>query len=117
MITAKAVVDAGICLKRLDIDGHSEYAEAGEDIICSAVSILTRTAGRILLSHLKNNCESVSGERGSFKLTVSKIPEGKREWMKGITEFLLNGLSDLERDYSAFIKLEITINEEINHES
>ena len=117
MITANAVVDAGICLVNLDVNGHAGYREAGVDIVCSAVSILARTIGRILLFELKNNCESTSGERGSLKLKVYKIPDGKREWMKGVTEFLLKGLSDLEKDYPAFIKFEITINEEISHES
>ncbi len=117
MITANAVVDAERCLVLLDINGHAEFDKSGEDILCSAVSILTRTAGRMLLSELDVNCDTVSEKKGSFKLVVSLVPDGKREWMRGVTEFLLHGLSDLEKDYSAFIKLEITYNEVIIHES
>lgn len=117
MITAKAVIDNRSCLVELDVSGHAEFSKAGEDIVCSAVSVLTRTAGRILFSRLGESCSAVSNEKGSFKLKVFKIPDGRREWMKGITEFLLNGLSDLEKDYSAFVKFEITNNEEINHGS
>jgi uncharacterized protein len=117
MITAVAVVDYSSCLVELDVSGHADFSKPGEDIVCSAVSVLTRTAGRILLSRIGECCHTASDEKGSFKLIVSKIPDGRREWMKGITEFLLNGLSDLEKDYSAFVNLEITINEEINHGS
>ena len=112
MITANAVVDAGRCLVELDVNGHAEFNKTGEDIICSAVSILTRTTGRMVLSQLHEYCESSSDEKGTFRVKIRKIPDGKRDWMKGVTEFLLNGLSDLNEDYPAYIKLEITINEE-----
>ena len=107
MITAVAVVDARLCLVDLDVNGHADFADSGRDIVCSAVSVLIRTAGRILLSQLGNDCEVKSDEKGSFKLIVLKIPDGKQDWMIGITEFLLNGLSDLKKDYPAFVKLEI----------
>ena len=112
MITAAAVVDDRLCLVRLDIDGHAGFADSGSDIVCSAVSVLVRTAGRLLLSQLNNDCDFDSDGKGSFKLMVLKISDGKRDWMSGITEFLLNGLSDLEKDYPAFVKLEITMDEE-----
>ena len=117
MITAVAVVDARLCLVELDVNGHADFADSGRDIVCSAVSILIRTASRILLSQLGKDCEYKSDGKGSFKLIVSKIPDGKQDWMIGLTEFLLNGLSDLEKDYPAFVKFDITINEEINHGS
>jgi len=117
MITAKAVVDDRSCLVFLDVNGHAGYGKRGYDIVCSAVTVLSRTAGRILISRLKDNCTFESGEKGSFKLEVLKVDEGKREWMEGITEFLLNGLSDLVREYPACIKLEIISNEEMIHGS
>ncbi|MBI9098177.1 MAG: ribosomal-processing cysteine protease Prp [Spirochaetaceae bacterium] len=112
MISAAAVIDDSLCLVELDVNGHADFAERGSDIVCSAVSVLVRTAGRIVLSQLLNGCEYESDGKGSFQLKLVKIPDGKQEWMRGITEFLLNGLSDLEKDYPAFVKLEITINEE-----
>ena len=112
MITATAVVDTDLCLVELGVNGHAEYSKSGTDIVCSAVSVLTRTAGRTLLSRLKEKCDFVSNGKGSFELKVLEIPNGRREWMKGITEYLLNGLSDLEKDYPALVKLEITNNEE-----
>ena len=112
MITAAAVVDDRLCLVLLDVNGHADFAESGRDIVCSAVSVLVRTAGRILLSQLNNNCEYESDGKGSFRLKVLKATEGKRDWIRGITDFLLNGLSDLEKDFPAFVKLEITMDEE-----
>jgi len=112
MITAVAVVDASSCLIDLDVNGHAEFSHSGEDLVCSAVTVLVRTAGRVILSRFGENCAYASDGKGSFRLKVSKIPDGRREWMIGITEYLLNGLSDLEKDYPAFVKLEITINEE-----
>lgn len=112
MITAVAVVDARMCLVKLDVNGHAGFADSDSDIVCSAVSVLVRTASRIILSQLKDCCEFESDGKGSFKLLVLKISDGKWRWMSGITEFLLNGLSDLEKDYPAFVKLEITMDEE-----
>jgi uncharacterized protein YsxB (DUF464 family) len=112
MITATAVVDTDLCLVQLDVNGHAEYSKTGTDIVCSAVSVLTRTAGRILLSRLEEKCDFVSNGKGSFELNVLEVPYGRREWMMGITEYLLNGLSDLEKEFPAQVKLEITNNEE-----
>ena len=109
MIAVKAVLDRGECLSELDVRGHAEFNEAGRDILCSAVTILTRTAGRLFLSHLHENCDVSSVGRGSFSLKIWQISDERRDWAKGITEFLLSGLSDIERDYPAYIELEITI--------
>lgn len=117
MITAAAVVDSSSRLVKLDVDGHAGYGAEGYDIVCSAVTVLVRTAGRILLSQPERICDFESAERGSFKLYVYGTDEGKRDWMRGITDFLLNGLSDLEREYPACIKIEITIDEEMIHGS
>lgn len=112
MITARAVVDSRSCLVDLDVNGHAGYGQKGYDIVCSAVTVLSRTAGRILISRFRESCTFESGERGSFRLRVLEIDEGKRDWTRGITEFLLNGLSDLEREYPACIRFEIISNEE-----
>jgi uncharacterized protein YsxB (DUF464 family) len=117
MITARAAIDRHSCLVDLDVNGHAGYGEKGYDIVCSAVTVLSRTAGRILISQFNKNCTFESAERGSFKLKLGKIDEGKREWTEGVTEFLLNGLSDLEKEYPACIKLEIISNEEMIHGS
>lgn len=117
MITARAVIDSHSCLIDLDVNGHAGYGEKGFDIVCSAVTVLSRTAGRVLISQFNKNCMFESAGRGSFKLRLGKIGKGKREWTEGITEFLLKGLSDLEKEYPACIKLEIISNEGIIHGS
>ena len=117
MVTARAVIDDRLCLVELDVEGHAGFSGAGEDLVCSSVSVLTRTAGRVILSQLKEYCGIRTGGKGSLDLKIFEIPEEKRGWMKGVTEFLLKGLSDLETDYPAFVKLEITINEEMIHGS
>lgn len=80
----------------ITVNGHAKYAEAGKDIICSAVSVLTQNLIRsvealtddsvdyeILPGHIKINYEDLS-EKGqllvdSFFIGISEIVQAYGE--------------------------------------
>ena len=80
----------------ITVDGHANYAEAGKDIICSAVSVLTQNLIRsfetltddsvdyeILSGHININYENLS-EKGqllvdSFFIGISEIVQAYGE--------------------------------------
>ncbi len=89
------------------VSGHSGYAEAGSDIICAAVSILTCTC----VNALESVCglvPRITENRGgllSFRLPKRTAEENaKAQILMGA---LRQGLSDLAETYPQYVKLTI----------
>jgi uncharacterized protein YsxB (DUF464 family) len=62
-------------ITRFSVSGHAGYAEAGEDIVCAAVSALTLNA--------VNSCEKLLGIRLSYEddgdMLVCDVPRTERD--------------------------------------
>ncbi|ANQ53952.1 ribosomal protein [Thermosipho sp. 1063] len=86
------------------ITGHAMYEEKGKDIICAAVSTVSQHTARFL---------EKQGAKATIKdgyLMVEKIPndEISQIFVKELTETLL----DLSLQFSKFIKMEVTNDED-----
>lgn len=81
--------------------GHAGYAEAGSDIVCAAVSILTTTCANAL--------ESVAGLKPRVKVRAGKmaveISPGSGRDAQVIFQTLRQGLRDLQDEYSQYLLL------------
>lgn len=88
-----------------DAEGHTGYADAGEDIVCAAVSAVTQTAVIGITELIKAPCalEIVDGE---LHLMLDRSVKGdllkKAELILGT---MLLGLRSIENDYSDYLKL------------
>lgn len=88
-----------------DAVGHTGYADAGEDIVCAAVSAITQTAAAGITELIKAPCalEIVDGE---LHLMLESSVEGelldKAELILGT---MLLGLRSIETDYSDYLKV------------
>jgi hypothetical protein len=87
--------------------GHAGAGRKGEDIVCAAVTALLRTAAKVLAGEPGLKVGGASPEPGVMSLALEPPPEGKREWVRGVTETLLRGLTDLDAEYPGRLKLEI----------
>ena len=92
--------------------GHAGFAEAGSDIVCAAVSILTTTCANAL--------ESVAGLTPKVKAAPGKmilaLPEGGGHDAQVILKTMRQGLSDLQDAYPDYLLLkENEALEETNH--
>ncbi len=89
----------GVC-----VDGHSGYAEAGEDIVCAGISALTL--------NFINSVEQLTEEKftlqenqstGRINFRFVKTPDRDAQlFMKS----LVLGLEALEKEYTDFISLD-----------
>ncbi len=97
-------------LRRFDAKGHAG-ADLGRNIACAAATILLRTAGRectargIVASGSK-------GEPGEMAMVLVDSREGHQEWLRGVTDFLVRGMSDLQRDFPDEIALRVETTED-----
>ncbi|MDR2551746.1 MAG: ribosomal-processing cysteine protease Prp [Treponema sp.] len=99
MITIKAVLDGAGLLKTCEIRGHAGAGKRGSDIVCSAVSVLAKTALMTLSGREGISVRGGPGERGSFSLETEALTGGGREFLAATGAFLLNGLESVAGEY------------------
>ena len=93
-------------LSGFDCRGHAEYADAGEDIVCAAVSALTQGTLNGLLNVLKAPVDYRIDEKdGLLTASLGDVPEGKRAGAQLLLETLASALQMIEADYARFIRV------------
>ena len=89
------------CITGFDVKGHAGYAEAGQDIVCAAVSVLTTTC--------VNALETVAGVKPTVKTSDGRmrvvVPRNSGHDAQVILQTLRQGLRDLAEHYSRYILL------------
>ena len=94
---------------KVTCDGHTNYGESGEDIVCAALSSIVQTAVLGLFKVAEINIEMErDDERGYLMFALPKtITEEEQKKADIITETMLLGISDLNEGFSDFIELEV----------
>jgi uncharacterized protein YsxB (DUF464 family) len=93
----------------VEVSGHAGYAEAGEDIVCAGISVLT--------INLINSLEKISEdafsvkedeENGYIKVWMSYEDDEEPSYESQILfDSYFIGVESLEKDYKEFIRVEI----------
>ncbi len=97
--------DSGL-LETLTSQGHANRTTDLPSEACAGVSVLLRTAAR-LLSHTDGiDARGKAEEEGELRLTVSAVSDRRREWFTGVIDVLLLGLRDLIEEYPDSIQIE-----------
>jgi uncharacterized protein YsxB (DUF464 family) len=99
VITIQVVLDDSGLLKSCDVRGHAGAGPRGGDIVCAAVSVLTRTALSTLSERPGVSVKADIPERGMFKLeTAAETAEG-RIFLDAAGVFLVEGLKSVAGEY------------------
>ena len=99
-----------------ELSGHSGYAEAGSDIVCSAASVLAITCANSLESVCGIHPTVAGGEDGYLKVSLpSAMTERQRHDAQVILCTLRQGLRDLVESYPKYVQLSI-VNGGKNHD-
>ena len=90
-------------------EGHTGYGEAGEDIVCAAVSTLLQSALLGLLQVVGINAKfSVDEEKGSLRFTLPQnLSPQERHDADVVLNTMLCGIQDIYTEYSDYINLEV----------
>jgi uncharacterized protein YsxB (DUF464 family) len=107
VIALSVRVYPGGCLAGFTASGHAGAGRKGEDIVCAAVTTLLRTAAKVLAGEPGLSVDGESPEPGVMRLALAPPPDGKREWVRGVTAILLRGLNDLAEEFPGRLRLEI----------
>jgi len=108
MISVQAVLNENGCLNEIYLEGHAGYAGKGGDIVCSAATALIRTAGRLLSGRTGVFLEDIQLEPGGLGFRIGRTENDLQEWLKGVSEFCLLGLRDLEDEFPDNLTVHLT---------
>jgi len=97
-------------LRRFEAEGHAGVKAAGSNIACAAVSVLLRTAGRICTER-GLAVEGGAGSPGEMRLVVSPESDTSSGWLRGVSDFLLRGVSDLKDEFPKEIVVRVEMTE------
>ena len=92
----------------LDITGHAEHGEKGEDIVCSAISTLFYTLGQSLYESRKMMAEDIyfSDEDGNGHISCKP----KKEYEANVSLIywtILNGFELVAKNYEKNVNLSV----------
>jgi uncharacterized protein YsxB (DUF464 family) len=104
MITAVVTRDRTALLRSLAVAGHAEHGPPGADIVCAAVSVLTRTAAAVLSGKAAITADILTPARGELYLDVQCRREGE-PYLCAVQDFLLEGLSSVAAEYPECLRL------------
>ena len=93
----------------IECDGHTNYGEKGEDIVCASLSSIVQTAVLGLLMIAELELEMIrDDEKGYLKFTLPEKLTQKQEIQAcAILDTMVCGISDLYESFSDFIELEV----------
>ena len=105
MIEIRISVDGSGNLKSLRAEGHSMSAPQGNNIVCAAVSTQLRSLVRVVESG--NGCQGLikADREGFLELELESTADVR--WLAGVTDVLLAGLIEIERDYPGECSLKL----------
>lgn len=108
-MTKVTIEKKGLSIVKVVCDGHTNYGEHGEDIVCSALSSIVQTAVLGLFQVAGVNLEMERDEERGY--LMFKLPDGLSKEVQTkadtITQTMLLGIADLNEGFSDFIELEV----------
>ena len=99
MLNISITLDTDGVLSSLKLDGHVDGASKGQNLACAAVSLTVRSVARLVASCSDITEQGGASEPGQLSLTVISRPENRVQWLKGITDMLLQALEDIAEEY------------------
>ena len=89
--------EAGL-LRSCRVSGHAGAGKRGSDIVCAAVSVLTKTIVMVLSGRKDISIRGSIPEQGNFFVETEYTPDG-REFLAGTGAFLMEGLLSVSREF------------------
>jgi uncharacterized protein YsxB (DUF464 family) len=96
-------------LRRFEADGHAGEKARGGNIACAALTTLLRTTGRLCAE--RGLMQAGAAEKPGEMSLIVRPGAADDAWLKGVTDFLLQGVQDLQAEFSKEITLRVETTE------
>jgi uncharacterized protein YsxB (DUF464 family) len=110
LIRIDAVFDRAGLLRSCKISGHAGAGKKGYDIVCAAVSVLSRTMARTLEKRKGIAVKFAAPGRGFFDMDIRYEAEGQ-DFLSAAGTFFMEGLTSLCEEYPAYCTMNIRVEE------
>ena len=93
----------------VECDGHTNYGEKGEDIVCASLSSIVQTAvlGLLMVALLEIDMKR-DDEMGYLRFTLpEKMTKEQSLQASAILDTMFCGIADLNESFSDYIELEV----------
>ncbi|MFU0800915.1 MAG: ribosomal-processing cysteine protease Prp [Xylanivirga thermophila] len=105
MINVKILRDVQGSVQGFELVGHAGYAQAGQDIVCAAVSAIVQTAVMGLSDVLNIDIDYMQ-HKGNVVCSISEnIDLQKRKYADIILETMIVGLKSIQLEYNKYISI------------
>jgi uncharacterized protein YsxB (DUF464 family) len=94
-------------LLEIHAKGHAFRKKGQESLTCGAFSMLLKVFSGLVEQKLNSFAELKAQEPGLFDYILGALPQGMDQWYQGVTDMMLRGMADLERDNPREIKIEV----------
>jgi uncharacterized protein YsxB (DUF464 family) len=84
-------------------EGHAQYAQQGQDIICAAVSAILQTAAFGLINYLELDPEIATTD--GWLSCQLELEVARNNEVQAILETMLAGLEETKKEYPDYIKI------------
>lgn len=98
MVSVDVVLDAAGLLKNCTISGHAGAGPRNGDLVCAAISVLSRTALRTLSKTDGVTARGKAPQRGELFMEI-EYTEACTGQVAGITAFLLEGFVSISEEF------------------
>ncbi|MEW6622611.1 MAG: ribosomal-processing cysteine protease Prp [Bacillota bacterium] len=93
-------------IKGFEIKGHAGFAQKGQDIVCSAVSVLAQTAVLAFYEFFAENKFAYSQNNGYLSCMLSAdLDNNELDRSQIILKTIYLGMKSIEDNYSAYVKI------------
>ena len=75
--------------------------------MCAAVTVLFRTAARVLELQPDIRIRGSASENGRMEFQIEELPALRQDWMVGLSDFLVRGVRDLQEENPKAIVLQV----------
>ncbi len=115
MVDAVLTLDSSGALKRLEMKGHAGYSgmrlsgrkKPEMNPVCGIISMTARSVARLIASRPGWTVDGNAPKPGNLSLVVIERPKDTDEWLKGVTETLIQALADVAQEYPNAVSVHI----------
>lgn len=94
------MIVVSVRLDGIKIEGHAGYAEAGKDIVCAGVTVLTE--------NLIESIEGLTADKIQYEISPGKVDIHYKD-LSGVGKLLVDsfflGICSIEQDFPEYIKI------------
>lgn len=95
------------CVSTMRMHGHAGYSSSEGNPACAAVTLLSRSVARLVASRAGWTVEGSTRGPGNLSLAIIRRPRGTDDWLRGVSEILLQALADIDEEYPGSISLRL----------